>query len=220
MPHIDVSGLVGYGPSGPEKWGDLLDLLETGDGLSRRVVTAVRFDGVAVPTFREPSALGQKLHGLGPIEVEATTVDALLRESAQAALDSIAPLKSAVTRIAQRLRGQDTLAARRELGQLTGALHALTNVTAMLADACRTGSVCRADFERLVQRLSNVVDAIIARQTEDNALAVADALAGQLSPALDDWSVVLRRLGPFDSAQGRPVDSAQGRLLATQGGPR
>jgi len=196
VPHIDVSGLVGYGPSGPEKWGDLLDLLETGDGLNRRVVTAVRFDGVAVPTFREPSALGQRLHNLGPIEVEATTVDALLRESAQAALGSITPLKSAVTSIVRRLRGRETLAARRELGQLTAALHALTNVTAMLADACRTGSACRADFEQLVTRLTTVVDAIIARQTKDDALAVADALADQLLPALDDWSIVLRRLGP------------------------
>ena len=196
MPQIDVSGLVGDGPSGPENWGDLLDLLETGDGLNRRVVTAVRFDGVAVPTFREPPALEQKLRALGPIEVEATTVDALLRESARAALDSIAPLKSAVTRIAQTLRGPDVLAARRELGQLTSALRALTNVTAMLADSCRIGSACRADFEQLVLRLSTVVDAIIARQTEEDAVAVADALAGQLLPALDAWSVVLRRLGP------------------------
>jgi hypothetical protein len=193
---VDVRGLVGQGPSGPEKWGDLLDLLETGEGLTRRVVTAVRFDGVAVPTFRAASALGQELRGLGPIEVEATTVDALVRECARAALDSTAPLKSAVIRIVSGLRGGDTTAAQRELGQLTSALHALTSVTAMLADASRAGSASRPDVAQLVQRLTTVVDAIIAGQTDHDAGAVADALAAQLLPALQDWSVVLRRMVP------------------------
>ena len=61
MLQINVNGLAQSDPSGPKNWGQLLDLLEGGDGPSRQIVTAVRFAGVAVPTFREPGALGRSL---------------------------------------------------------------------------------------------------------------------------------------------------------------
>jgi hypothetical protein len=126
---IHVNGLSREGPSAPQNWGELLELLENGDGVARRVVTAVRFGGVAVPTFREPPALALDLSGVADIEVETATLEELLHESAQAAYDSIAPLRNAVRRIAERLRAGNTRAATRDLPELTASIQTLTGVT-------------------------------------------------------------------------------------------
>lgn len=194
MLQINVNGASRPGRSRPENWGELLDLLEQGDGLSRQIVTAVRFGGVALPTFREPSELARGLHDHDRIEIETTTLDELVHESAQAAYDSIAPLKRAVSRIAGRLREGHSRTAIRDLPALTGSVQMLTNVTAMLAAARESVGSHRSDFDALVSRLCVVVDAIIERQARQEWPGVADILDVELTPTLAAWSSVVRRV--------------------------
>lgn len=134
MHEITLNGETRRDRLSPERWGELLDLFQRGEGPSRRIVTAVRFDGVAVPTFREPAALERGLCDIGSIEVE-TSFDQLLRESAQAAFESVAPLQRAVGRIAASLCGHAQKTARRDLATLIAALKGLTMVTEMLTTA-------------------------------------------------------------------------------------
>ena len=195
MLQINVNGASREGRSRPENWGELLGLLEQGEGLSRQIVTAVRFGGVAVPTFREPSELARELQDVDRIDVETATLDELVHESAQAAYDSIAPLRKAVGRIAGRLRAGHSRAAVRDLPALTGSVQTLTNVTAMLAAARESvGGSHRADFDALVSRLCGVVDAIIERQARQEWPGVADILDLELTPTLAAWSSVVRRV--------------------------
>jgi hypothetical protein len=191
---INVNGASRPGQSRPENWGELLGLLEQGDGLSRQIVTAVRFGGVAVPTFREPSELARELAAIDRIDVETATLNELLHESAQAAYDSIAPLKRAVGRIAGRLRAGNSRAAIRDLPALTGSVQTLTNVTAGLAAARERVGSHRGDFDALVSRLCGVVDAIIERQARQEWSAVAEILDVELTPTLAAWSSVVRRV--------------------------
>ena len=172
----------------------MLGLIEQGDGLSRQVVTAVRFGGVAVPTFREPSELARELQDVDRIDVETASLSELMHESAQAAYDSIAPLRKAVSRIAGRLRAGNSRAAVRDLPALTGSVQTLTNVTAMLAAARDSIGSHRADFDALVVRLCGVIDAIIERQAKQEWRAVADILDVELAPTLAAWSSVVRRV--------------------------
>ncbi len=194
MLQINVNGASRQGRSRPENWGELLELLEQGDGLSRQIVTAVRFGGVAVPTFREPSELARELQDLDRIDVETSSLDELLHESAQAAYDSIAPLRKAVVRIAGRLRAGHSRTAVRDLPALTTSLQTLTNVTAMLAAAPEHVGAHRRDFDGLVARLCGIVDAIIERQARQEWSGVADVLDGDLAPTLSAWSSVVRRV--------------------------
>lgn len=194
MLQINVNGQSRQGPSGPENWGDLLDLLEHGDGSERQIVTAVRFGGVAVPTFREPTALARELHDVGPIEVETASLDELLHESAQAAYDSIVPLRNAIGRIAARLRAGHSRTAIRDLPALTGSVQTLTSVTAMLAGAREGVGSHRTDFDGLVLRLCLVVDAVIARQSCNDWSGVANVLDNELAPTLAAWASVVRRV--------------------------
>jgi hypothetical protein len=191
---INVNGASREGRSRPENWGKLLDLLEQGDGLSRQIVTAVRFGGVAVPTFREATELARELHDIDRIDIETTTLNELLHESAQAAYDSITPLRKAVARIAAKLRAGQSRAAVRDLPALTGSIQTLTNVTAMLGAARESVGSHRSDFDGLVSRLCGVIDAIIERQARQEWPAVADILDVELAPTLAAWSSVVRRV--------------------------
>lgn len=194
MLQISVNGEMRESSSAPENWGELLNSLEIGEGGARQVVTAVRFGGVAVPTFREPNALSQDLDAIERIEVETATVDDLLHESARAAFESIDPLRSATARIAMRLREGHELAAVRDLPSLTTSVQTLTTLTAALARARACAEPHRRDFDALVVRLCRLVDAVIARQVAANWTGVADLLDRELSPTLDAWVLVARRV--------------------------
>jgi hypothetical protein len=194
MLQINVNGLSRPGPSGPENWGELLNFLEQGEGPARQVVTAVRFGGVAVPTFREPPALSRGLDALGDIEVETATVRELLRESAQAAYDSIAPLTSAINRIVDRIRAGNTRTTTRQIPELTASIQSLTTVTAMLSGSVEPAPSHRPDLDALIVRLCAIVDAIAERQVREDWPAVADVLAMDLAPTLAAWASVVRRV--------------------------
>lgn len=194
MLQINVNGMARLDQMNPENWGDLLHLLENGEGSERQVVTAVRFAGVAVPTFREPNALAKGLQELGPIDIVMATVDDLLRESAQAAYDSLEPLGRAVRRIAAKLRAGHERAATRDLPDLTAAVQTLTTVTAVLGNAPRCPEPHKSDLDALVVRLCRLVDGIIERQVQTDWRAVADLLDNDLVPTLDAWASVARRV--------------------------
>ncbi len=91
MLQICVNGLTHMDGSRPKNWGELLNVLENGEGALRRVVTAVRFGGVAAPTSRTPGDLARRLDDLGPIDVQVLTIAELLHTAARAAFDSIGP---------------------------------------------------------------------------------------------------------------------------------
>lgn len=194
MLQINVNGASRDGRSRPENWGELLDLLEQGDGLSRQIVTAVRFGGVDVPTFREATELARELQDVDRIDIQTTTLSELLHESAQAAYDSIVPLRKAVARLAAKLRAGQSRAAVRDLPVLTGSIQTLTNVTAMLGAARERVGSHRSDFDALVLRLCSVIDAIIQRQARQEWAAVAEILDVELSPTLTAWASIVRRV--------------------------
>lgn len=193
MHQISVNGVAHRARSRPENWGELLDGLENGDGSASQIVTAVRFAGVAVPTFREPGALKQDLRRLGAIEVETCTVDELLLTSARAAYGSIAPLKSAVQRVAAGLRSGSAIAAVRDLPALTRSVQTLTTVTLGLANVGTCPPQHRADLDALVVRFCRIVDAAVECQAAAGWLQVADVLERELAPTLEAWALVARR---------------------------
>ena len=194
MLQISVNDLAQMEGSRPENWGELLDVLENGEGAERRVVTAVRFGGVAAPTFRAPGDLTRGLRELGPIEVQLSTVEELLHAAAQAAFDSIEPLKRATTRIAAGLRSTAERTVARDLTALTSSIETLTTLTAALANAATCVEPHRADMEALVLRLRRLADDLEARQLSADWRSAATLLDRELTPTLDAWVLVARRV--------------------------
>lgn len=157
-------------------------------------MTAVRFGGVAVPTFRAPEVLSLDLSGVDAIDVQTTSLDELLHASAQAAFDSIGPLTTASRRVAGRIRSGHEGTVLRTLSELTSSVHRLAAVTGALADA-RTGAAPHgADLAALVVRLRRLVEDMTARQAATDWIGVADLLERELLPTFDAWVAVTRRI--------------------------
>ncbi len=192
MVQTSVSGWPHGAGSAPKKWGELLSSLECGEGLTRRVVTAVRFAGVAQPTFREPAALDQTLSAIGVIDVETSTVDELLLTSARAARAAIAPFNRATERIATGLRSGSEMDA--TLPALVRLVQTLATVTARLARAGTCAEPHCADLDAVALRLRGVVDAIARHQAGARWALVAEVLEHELAPALDAWILVAGRV--------------------------
>lgn len=204
MPSIIVNGKRHGGRLRLETWGDLLDRLERGEGMTRQVVTAARFSGVGVPTFRQVETLSRRIGDLGSIEVETATVSDLLHESARTAYTSIETILAVVARIARLLRQHELEAADREWSSVVGSLRMLTRITAMLVDG-RGAGACRMHLDALVVRVCGLLDTIVERQTQKQWHAVARVLDAQLAPALQDWSSILQTLDGHDAEPGHMI---------------
>jgi hypothetical protein len=83
-----VNGAAYEATTGHETWGQLLAALEKDDGSGQTIVTAVRFEGVDEPSFREAPALARAIsHGV-PREVGACTALELIASAIQVAFDA------------------------------------------------------------------------------------------------------------------------------------
>lgn len=178
----------------PETWGALLAGLDRRIGASRRVVTAVRFDGVDQPSFRHPELAGTVLRQIARIDVDAEDAGALLRAAVDAASDSLPDLVAGVGQTAAALRG-GAPDAHQQLGALVAALQSLMSLTVAAGTAADIsyGADPRADaaLRGACARVESALATLVVHQTDGNAPAAADALDRGLAPAVAGWTDVL-----------------------------
>lgn len=181
----------------PETWGTLLAALDRRMGADRRVVTAVRFDGVDQPSFRHPDLAATALDRVARVDVEAEDAAALLRAAVDAACDSLPELVAGVGQTAAALRG-DTADAQGQLGTLVAALQSLMTLTVAAGTAADISFGPDPAAEDVVRgacaRIEAALATLVARQTDGNTRAVADALDDHLAPAVAGWTDVLTPL--------------------------
>lgn len=181
----------------PETWGALLAGLDRRISAGRRVVTAVRFDGVDQPSFRHPELAGLALERMARIDVEAEDAGALLRAAVDAASDSLPDLVAGVGQTAAALRG-DAPDAQTQLGTLVVALQSLMTLTVAAGTAADISYGADAGADAVVRgacaRIEAALATLVARQTDGDPRAVADALDTYLAPAVAGWSDVLTPL--------------------------
>lgn len=178
----------------PETWGALLQALDRRLERERRVVTAVRFDGVDQPSFREPALAGAALDAIARIDIDAEDALALLRASVDAASDSLPELVTGVRLTAAAVRN-GAPDAPAQLGSLIVALQSLMTLTAA---ATTTAAVSLGDDPAAdaalaggCGRIERALATLVARQTAGDAVGIAAALDQDLAPAVAGWSDVL-----------------------------
>ena len=185
----------------PETWGDLLESLEPALERDRRVVTAVRFDGVDQPSFRDPVLRQQALAGVARVEVEAPPAAVLLDETLTAARESLAPLAAAARRTARACRLGDPRGGG-ELHALTQAVQSLvvlTNAAAAVARVCVSDRVTAPVSSEVCQELERALVRLVAAQTAGDPERVGLGLE-DLAVALDRWHVVLAAIQETEPA--------------------
>ena len=161
----------------PETWEGLLEALDARLAADRLVVTAVRFDGVDQPSFREPAVGATPLDGIAQVDIDAEDAVGLLRAAVDAAADSLPELVTGVrlTAAAVRAGAPD---AQTQLGALVVALQSLMQLTAAaLTEGCG--------------RIAKALEGLAPLQAGAQWAALADALDTHLVPAVAGWSDVL-----------------------------
>jgi hypothetical protein len=178
----------------PETWGDVLGRLDERLAAERRVVTAVRFDGVDQPTFRHAEQTRAPLGGLARIEVDAEDAARLLAASLDAAADSVPELVAGVRLTAAAMRNGAPDGAM-QLSALIAALQSLVSLTAAAATAAdlagSTAPAADAAMAEAGTRLGEALSAVAACQERGDAVALADALDGSLAGVVAGWGDVL-----------------------------
>lgn len=177
----------------PETWGELLSGLDRALGAERRVVTAVRFDGVDQPSFREPAAAGAALSAIAQIDVEAEDAAALVAAALDAAADSVPALVRGTVDTAAALRA-DAATGSADLAALFTALQSLVALTHAAAHAARVslgGRDVDGGVRAACRHIETALERVVQRQIEGDAGRVADALESDLVPAVAGWNDVL-----------------------------
>jgi hypothetical protein len=176
---------------GCKTWGQLLSVLENDDGRGHAIVTAVRFDGVDQPSFRE--AAGTEFESTGGIEIETVTQRELIDSAVRAALDGIGPLTAAARQTAEAFRLHDLPRAHRGLVDFVETFRALTDLTAVLSQAEATGPGAVSEVRRagVLDQLRESLESLIACESNQDWTAVADVLECEIADALPHWHHVL-----------------------------
>lgn len=178
----------------PETWKGLLEALDARLAADRLVVTAVRFDGVDQPSFREPAVGATPLDGIAQVDIDAEDAVGLLRAAVDAAADSLPELVTGVrlTAAAVRAGAPD---AQTQLGALVVALQSLMQLTAAALTAAQMSLGADASSDAALTegcgRIAKALEGLAPLQAGAQWAALADALDTHLVPAVAGWSDVL-----------------------------
>jgi len=178
----------------PETWGHVLDSLDRTLVIGRRVVTAVRFDGVDQPTFRSPELAAADLSLVDRVDIDTEDAAALLAAAVDAAGESLPGLVSGVRATAASLRA-GTPDAQAGLVALVAAVQSLVALTAAAATAANVSmgaaSGAAPPVEAACGGLETALRSLVTHQATEQWPALADALDADLAPAIARWHDVL-----------------------------
>jgi hypothetical protein len=182
----------------PENWGELLEGLDQRAGERGEVVTAVRFDGVEEPTFRQPARTGLVLRNVELVEVETAAPGDLIDEALARASLAVATLATAASQTGESFRGPDLAGANQQLAELGEGVRSLMAIldagaTALGVSLDRlqwNGRPVSSQLGELTGQLESIIDA----QQAHDWLTVADILEYDFQPALTTWRPVFDAL--------------------------
>jgi hypothetical protein len=185
-----------------QTWGTLLENVD-GAVLARgRSVTAVRFNGVAQPSFRSVEFRQRTVATLGNIEILSDEPEWLIAETLGSARQSVAVLVAGALRIGREFRGPDPERASRDLKDLIEAVRTLSVLTAAIADAVHVQSSeqLRPSVKELAGQVERALRALAISQSGQDWTRAAERLEHQLAPALMTWGRLFDRWNSTDEA--------------------
>jgi hypothetical protein len=182
----------------PEHWGELLTGLDRDADGRGEVLTAVRFDGVDEPTFRQPSLIERGLRNVKVIEVETATPNRLLDEALAQGAAAAGTLSAAAGRIGSAFRSTDLKLANQQMVELCSGTRSMMTILATTAAARGVtleemecdGRALSPQLEEMGAQLVSIVEA----QSSQDWLTVADILEYDFQPALLAWQPVFEAL--------------------------
>ncbi len=194
MAHCLVNDTLEHFDFRPETWGQVLSTLDRRLGAERRVVTAVRFDGVDQPSFRDGHLAAADLAQIARVDIDVEHAAALLAAAVDAAGESLPNLVTGVGMTAAALR-TGASDAQTQLVALVTAVQSLVALTAAAATAANLSVGAPHGIATPVvaacASLEKALNGLVAHQAAGHWTALADALDADLAPAIASWHDVL-----------------------------
>jgi hypothetical protein len=199
-----VNGLECEAQTGLETWGQLLDALERGDGPERAIVTAVRFEGVDEPSFRDASVLTRDLGTAHGVDVDTCAAGDLVASAIETAREGLGPLAVAARQTADAFRSHDLPRAHRGLADFVLTLQTLTRLTAAVNHMGRTCAAVdpEAQGTEVLECLRVGLESLVALNMSQDWISVADVLEYEMAELLPRWNEMLYAIGQSHGAQG------------------
>jgi hypothetical protein len=198
MQRIVVNGVEEVTIAALEHWGELLDYLDRHVADDGKVLTAIRFDGVDQPSFRDPEAAGRPVGPLTVIEAESMSPGALLDNSIDEAIAASRALASGAERVGDAFRGFDVTRANQDLQELAQGVGTLVAIAQALSQAVGVGLeavTCGGKSANdMVEALSSQVHELIVAREAGDWITVADTIEYDLAPSLHLWPGVFETL--------------------------
>jgi hypothetical protein len=195
--------------TGLKTWGQLLDALEQGDGPARIVVTAVRFEGVDEPSFRDASVLARDLGTAQGVDVDTCAAGELFASAIETAREGLGTLAVAARQTADAFRSHDLARAHRGLADFVLTLQTLAKLTAAVS---RVGPACdavdpEAQGTEFLERLRVGLESLVTSNMSEDWISVADVLEYEMAELLPGWNGMLYAIGQSHGAQGAGADA-------------
>jgi hypothetical protein len=192
MPRIVRDGVEEVVEFPRQSWGDVLSHLETRCAAEGRLLTAVRFDGVDQPSFRDPAVLQQTVATVAVIDIDTSTPTGLLTQSLDEAVSAVGTLAAAAERVGGAFRGFDIDQANCDLGELAQGLGTLIALAQALGQAADVDldvlATPHGTGSKMVADLTAQAEALIAASQGSDWITVADIIEYDLAPMLRKWS--------------------------------
>jgi hypothetical protein len=206
MSEVRVNGRAVHVDSARQTWGVLLCTLDGQAVEEGHVVTAVRFEGVDQPSFRDPEVRARALLGLGSIDVDTVPRSGLLLSTLGQAGLGLPTIAGGARQAAAAFRRGATaegLDGLRRVIETVGTLVQLTLAAAAVAKTDLRNLCCGSGSGADILAATGIVlDTLAAHQRTSDWLALADDLEGTLVPALLGWNDV------FDAMRDESVARA------------
>jgi len=169
-----------------QNWGELLDLLDQ-ECASRGVVVAdVAFDGVAAPSFREPTLVASAIAATR-IEVGTASQTELLLEAIDEAVGAARPMRPVAIELSVAFRSYDLERGNRDLAEFAPNLGALMTLAANIAKLAGVETSVDLDGPAAVSigALAGHIDTLIHARAAEDWIVVADVLEVEVVAAID-----------------------------------
>ena len=195
-------------------WGHWLEALDADSPHTGRIVTAVRFDGVDIPSFRAADVISRSLSDFDAVEVDTATPRTLvfhtLTESALMAA-SLADSAVVVANLYRQTNMEQADAMMPELVQGIRTLVTLTDACASALGVSPETMTCNdVPFERWTNDFIGQLATLLDAQAGHDWPTVADSLEYEVEPTLRGWVSLIEHLAVVadaDQASTAPVSS-------------
>jgi hypothetical protein len=178
---LEINGINLPVHPGLHTWQDLLQELESKHLGQGKMISSVRFDGSEVIQFREAECLTRPLQYLGEIQVQASSMEDMVKSAVVEAEGYLVTLQTSLVEVAEAFRHQLTNEANSKLSQVFEGIKMLAallqGVELSLSGQFHQGP---SSVAQVLAEMGPTLESLIESQGQQDWILVADILEFEL----------------------------------------